>query len=313
VGGGANAPVAQVGLFPDTVLHTERLRQMDADLTYSADSIRSQDFPLRGLSTHIHLENSVLELKPLAFAFSRGRLAGSLKIDAHNDVPVTSVDARLTDIHMENFIKGDEKPLSGTAEARAVLTGRGNTVHKVAMTATGTATGVIPSGQIRHSLAEWLGINVLNALSLTLTGDHSDTGVRCAVVHFGAKDGVLTSQQFVIDTDPVLVNGSGSVDFGQETMDLKLQGQPKSFQIFRLRAPITVTGKLEHPSVGVETKAVVTQGAIAVGLGAINPFAAIFAFIDPGLAKDANCAGLISTAKAQGAPVKNVAPVKSKS
>jgi len=32
-------------------------------------------------------------------------------------------------------------------------------------------------------------------------------------------------------------------------------------------------------------------------LGLINPFAAILAFIDPGLAKDANCAPLLADAR----------------
>lgn len=302
-GGGKVAP-AGAGLLPDTVLHTERLRQMDADITYAAGSIRSQDFPLRGLATHIVLQDGVLTLNPLSFGFAVGKLSGSLKIDARRDVPVTSVDARVTDIKMENFIKGTEKPISGTAEARAVLTGSGNSVHKVAASANGTATAVIPSGQFRKSLAEWLGIDVLNALSLSLTGDNSDTGLRCAVAHFSARNGILTSQQFIFDTDPVLVQGSGNIDLGKESLALRLQGQPKHFQIFRLRAPITVNGPLEHPAIGVDAGKAAVQGAIGVGLGAINPLAAILAFIDPGLAKNADCTGLMTTAKAQGAPVK---------
>jgi uncharacterized protein involved in outer membrane biogenesis len=301
---GGKPAVASSALLPDTALHTERLRQMDGDVAYSANSVNSQDFPLRGFTTQIHLENGVLDLKPLAFSFSQGKLSGSLRIDARNDVPVTSVDARITDIHMENFIKGAEKPISGTAEARAVLTGRGNSVHKVAASASGTATAVIPSGHFRKSLAEWLGIDVLNALSLSLSGDSSETGLRCAVAHFGIKDGVLTSQQFVFDTDPVLVHGSGSVDMGQETMNLELQGEPKHFQIFRLRSPITVSGPLAHPVIGVDAGKAVTQGAIGLGLGVLNPAAAILAFVDLGLAKNADCTALMDTAKAQGTPVK---------
>jgi hypothetical protein len=302
IGGGKWQPSA--GLLPDTVLHTERLNEMDADVSYAADSIRSQDFPLRALVTHIVLQNGVLDLKPLSFAFSQGKLSGSLKIDARNMVPVTSVDARITDVHMENFIKTADKPLSGMVEARAVLTGRGNSVHKVATSASGTATAVIPSGRIRHSLAEWLGIDVLNALSLTLTGDKSDTGLRCAVAHFSASNGVLTSQQFVIDTDPVLVTGTGNIDLDQETMDMRLQGKPKHFQLFRLRAPISISGPLDHPALGLDAKPLITQGAIGAGLAVVNPFAAIIAFLDPGLAKNADCSGLITTAKDEGAPVK---------
>jgi uncharacterized protein involved in outer membrane biogenesis len=302
VGGGKNNPSA--GLLPDTALHTERLNQMDADVVYSADAIKSRDFPLRGLATHILLEDGVMELKPLSFAFSQGKLSGSLKIDARNTEPVTSVDARVTDIHMENFIKGSEKPVSGMVEARAQLTGRGNSVHKAASSASGTLTAAVPSGRIRHSLAEWMGINVLSALSLSLAGDQSDTGLRCAVVHFSAKDGVLTSQQFIFDTDPVLVEGNGTIDMKDQTMDLRVQGKPKHFQLFRLRAPISVTGRWDHPGIDVDAKPIVTQGALGAGLGVINPLAAIFAFLDPGLAKNADCSGLISTARQEGAPIK---------
>ena len=78
-GGGKMATRQAAALLPDTALHTERLRQMDADVDYAADAIRSQDFPLRGLVTHISLENGVLDLKPLAFGFTQGKLSGSLQ------------------------------------------------------------------------------------------------------------------------------------------------------------------------------------------------------------------------------------------
>lgn len=302
IGGGKSNPAQAVYLLPDTPLHIERLNQMDADIYYSVDDIRSEDFPLRGLTTHILLKGGVLNLKPLSFDFPQGKLTGSLKLDAHDpELPVTSVDARLTGIEIANFIKSAEKPVAGRLEARAVLTGKGNSVHKVGATANGTFTTVIPSGQIRESLANWMGINVLNAL--LLSGDNANTNVRCAVAHFGAKDGVLTSQQFVFDTEPVLVQGAGVINLGRELIDMRIQGKPKDFQLFRLRAPITVTGKLASPDLGVGVGAVVTQGAIGLGLGAINPLAAILAFIDPGLADDANCGALIATARAQGAPV----------
>ncbi|HVZ28582.1 MAG TPA: AsmA family protein [Rhizomicrobium sp.] len=312
IGGGKYDPAQEARLLPDTLLHVERLNQMDADVAYTAASIKSRDFPLRGLVTHIGLKDGVLDLKPLSFAFSQGKLSGSLSIDAKRpEAPVTHVDARVTDIHVEHFIKSADKPVEGVVEARAVLTGRGNSVHKVAATATGNATAVIPSGHIRQSLAEWMGIDVINAL---LTDAKSDTNVRCAMVHFGAKDGVLTSQQFIFDTEPVLVLGDGSINLGDETIAMRLQGKPKHFELFRLRAPIMVTGSLQHPDLGVGTNALVTQGAIGAGLALASPFAALLAFIDPGLADDANCAGLLADAKAQGAPApKPAAAPKGKS
>jgi hypothetical protein len=57
----------------------------------------------------------------------------------------------------------------------------------------------------------------------------------------------------------------------------------------------------------VKGGAIAAQGGIGLALGLINPFAAILAFIDPGLAKDVNCAPLLADAKAKGAPVKQSA------
>src|SRR5215469_7068215 len=235
VGGGKRAPVASRYLLPDTAIHTERLRRTNAEVDYSATKVQSRDFPLTSLDTHITVQGGVLNLKPMAFGFTQGKLAGSLKIDARKDIPTTSVDARISDIHAENFIKSSDKPISGVLEARAVLTGTGKSVHETASNANGTFTAVVPSGGMRHSLAEWTGVDVLSALSLHLAGDNSNTNLRCAVASFGAHDGLMTSQQFVIDTDPVRVDGSGSINLRDETLDLTLQGKPKHFTFMRLR------------------------------------------------------------------------------
>jgi len=136
-----------------------------------------------------------------------------------------------------------------------------------------------------------------NAAFDLLPGDY------VAVASFDARQGLLSSKQMIIDTEPVRVDGSGTINLRDETLDLRLQGKPKHFQLVRLRAPITLSGSWGHPALGVKAGPAVAQGGIGAALGLLNPFAAILAFIDPGLAKDANCGPLLSEAKAQGAPV----------
>lgn len=305
-GGGKAAPAAEKAsgrLLPDVSLHTERLRQMNAEVDYSAVDVKSENFPLRGFGTHISLQGGILVLKPLAFQFPQGRLSGELKIDGRKTVAVTSVDARLSDIRIESFIQSADKALTGEVEARARLTGTGKSVHDAASTAGGTVTIVVPSGTMRRSLAEWLGVDVITALGLTLSGDQSNTEMRCAIASFDSKNGILASQHLVLDTEPVLIEGGGNINLNDETFSMRVQGHPKHFQPFRLRVPIGVRGKLDNPQITINPVPALTQGGIGVALGAINPFAAILAFIDPGLAKDANCAGLLAEARNKGAPV----------
>ena len=157
---------------------------------------------------------------------------------------------------------------------------------------------------MRHSLAEWLGVNVLGAIGLSLSGDQSNTRLRCAVANFDARNGIMTAQQFVLDTDPVRIDGAGHVDLHDESLNLTLQGHPKSFQIFRVKVPIGISGKLASPAITIDAKPALVQGGIGAALGLAVPFAAILAFVDPGLAKDANCGALLSQAQSAGAPVK---------
>jgi hypothetical protein len=63
---------------------------------------------------------------------------------------------------------------------------------------------------------------------------------------------------------------------------------------------------LNKPSLGVEVDTRgITQSGVALALGAlVTPLAAVVMFVDPGLAKDADCAALLEEAKTAGAPVK---------
>jgi len=251
----------------------------------------------------------VLAINPVTFDFITGKLSGAVKVDARKDVPVSDVDARLTNIHLEQFLGGKPPAVEGVLQARAKMHAVGASVHQAAAHANGAATLVVPNGKVRKAFAELTGIDVLNGVGLLITGDKSDTDVRCAVMRFEAKSGNLAAEQFTIDTSSVLIQGKGNVDLKNETVDFQVSGKPKALRIGRVRAPITISGPFDHPSVGIKAGAALGQGGIATALGFLNPIAAIVAFVDPGLAKDANCAALTGTAAKGPAPVKTVPKV----
>jgi hypothetical protein len=302
--GATEAEVAPMKhLLPDTPLQVDRLRQMNADVTYSAQTVKSRDFPLRHAATHVILQGGVLTLNPLSFTFAQGKLAGSASIDARKAVPQTDIDARLSDIRLEQFVSSKPPAIEGLLVARAKLRGSGNSIQKAANTASGTFTTVVPSGKIRAAFAELTGINVLNGLGLLLSGDTSDTGVRCAVANFNVSNGTMSAQHLVLDTDPVLITGKGTIALDGENMDLTIQGHPKKFRFLHLRAPITITGPIDHPNIGVDAGKALPQVGLAGALSLLSPLAAILPFVDPGLAKDANCAAVVNEGKQNGAPI----------
>jgi hypothetical protein len=88
----------------------------------------------------------------------------------------------------------------------------------------------------------------LRGLGLTLTNSDRETPVRCAVARFRARDGVLSAERIIIETDPVVITGAGTVHLDTEVLDLTLRGEPRKARLLRLRTPVVLGGSLRHPS-----------------------------------------------------------------
>ncbi len=287
-------------LLPDAPLQVERLRTMDGSLTYRAQSVKANDLDIRRVNLGAVLKDGILELDPVSFDFNQGELNGTAKINATRDRPYSAVDFRLAGYPLESLVPavGGSQPLSGRMLGRAQLEGPGASIADFAAASKGSISVVVPQGQMRAAFAELLGINVGAGLSKLLSGDHSPTPIRCAVADFDVSGGVARARTFVIDTGVVNAKGSGSINLGSETMSLKIDGETKHPRLLRVWAPITINGPLTRPRLGVDGGEVAAQVGLAAVLGAVvSPIASLFAFVDPGLAEDANCGALIASAR----------------
>lgn len=287
-------------LLPDAPLNVERLRAMDGRVRYRAASVKRNDLEIRRVDLGAELQSGVLKLDPVAFAFNQGELNGVARIDARRDTPYSSLDFRLAGYPLESIIPArDGAPtVTGRALGRAKLEGAGASVHAFADSAKGSLSLVVPQGQMRAAFAELLGINVGAGLRKLLSHDPSTSAIRCAVADFTVSGGVARARTFVIDTDVVLAQGSGEIDLGAETLNLKIDGESKKPRLLRVWAPILVRGSLTSPRIGVDVGAVAAQGGLAALIGAVAaPLAALFAFVEPGLAEDADCGRLIASAR----------------
>ncbi|WP_298747228.1 AsmA family protein [uncultured Brevundimonas sp.] len=287
-------------LLPDAPLNVERLRVMDGALRYRAAQVKRNGLDVRRVEIDADLKRGVLNLDPVAFTFDRGELRGTARINATRDRPYSAIDFRLRGYPLESIIpaRGGVPTVSGRALGRARLEGPGASVHDFAAASKGTVSLVVPQGRMRAAFAELMGINLTAGLFKLLDDDDSTAEIRCAVADFTVSGGTATARTFVIDTTPVVARGSGTIDLGAETMNLRIDGETKEPRLVRLWAPILARGPLTSPKVDVDRGAVAAQLGVGGLLGAlVNPFAALAAFVDPGLAEDANCGALISSAR----------------
>jgi hypothetical protein len=308
----APAPTGAARLFPDAHLQVERVRMADADLRFQADALELGNLPLNDVALHVRLVDGFLSVDPLELHLPQGAVTGFVRVDAREQVPFTRIDLHVRDLELAQLhgkSTNAQAPLSGLAQARIQLAGEGDSVHRTVSSAQGTATVVVPHGQVNAAFAELTGIDVAEGLGLLLKGDNAHSAVRCGMAEFQVEHGVMQAQTFVVDTENVRITGTGVIRLGPEEIDLEIKGDPKKPRIGRVRAPLLVSGQLLEPKIGVRLEGVAKQGVVAAALGAIvSPVAALLAFVDPGLAKDENCAALLSTPDAQKAAAPQAAP-----
>jgi uncharacterized protein involved in outer membrane biogenesis len=290
-------PDKNAKLLPDADLQLNRVRGMDADVTYHAESVTAPRLPMKEVSFHILLNAGDLKIAPLSFVLDQGAVAGTVEIDARQDNPETSIDMHVDHIDLSQFksAKATDAPLSGTLQGRIQVHGFGSSLHKLASTADGGLGVAIPHGQISDVLAELTGVNVLKGLGLLFSNNNRKTEIRCGVIDFEATKGNLQSKTLFVDTTNVLITGRGDIQLSSEDVNLSLQGDPKHLRLVRLHAPVSVTGTLADPTFGIKPEKLAVQAGAAAALGVLlTPVASVLAFIDPGLAKDENCEAMLA-------------------
>jgi len=92
--------------------------------------------------------------------------------------------------------------------------------------------------------------------------------------------------------------GSGSIDLGQETLDLKLFQKTKNTSPLALQSPIYIRGSFARPEYGIDKGPVAARVICAIALAMVNPLLVLIPLIDPGPGEDSDCRQLIRDAQA---------------
>ncbi|OVZ57980.1 hypothetical protein CDO44_16530 [Pigmentiphaga sp. NML080357] len=307
----AKAPAAaDRRVLPDAEFRLERLNAIDADVALDAGDVRVRGpWAFDDFSAHLILKDGVLKLAPLNFGYAGGDLRSDITLDARQSVIRTDARIAVRRARLNRLFPDVElmKKSEGTLGADVKLKTTGNSVRAMLAHADGTLGLAVTGGEISNLLVEAIGLDAGQALGFLIGGDKT-TRLRCAVSTFAVKDGVATAQGLVIDTDDTRIDGSGTIDFGSERLNLRFEPQPKDKSILAARSPIDIGGTLADPDFKIDKAALFTRAGASIALGFINPLAALIPLIETGPGTDADCQGLLSNlrdaSRNAGAPAK---------
>ncbi|HEY8964093.1 MAG TPA: AsmA family protein, partial [Alphaproteobacteria bacterium] len=240
-------------LFPDIPLNVTRLRASDMDVSLNAKKLEAPGLPLQSMNVRFNLDKGLLVVDPLEFGIAGGTGKGDIRVDARSDIPKMDLDLQLRRMDMQDFFNNTrfEAMSGGRFGGRAQITGTGKSLADVLATSNGRLSLLMGGGNISLLIIEASGLDIAQAAPLLLDKDKT-TRVRCGVADFTVRNGFLYSDQFIFDTEDTKLEGEAQVDLKQELIQAKVEAHPKDSSPLTARTPLTLSGKLRKPQIGVD-------------------------------------------------------------
>jgi uncharacterized protein involved in outer membrane biogenesis len=291
-------------VLPTQAFRTNRWRDMDADVIFSAEHIiYDERLPISNLDVHLVMDDGLLTLNPLRFGFVGGTISGEIKLNGRENEMTGLANISVRRLLIKELfpdVKVMQRAL-GQLNGDVVLTGVGNSVAALLGSGSGDLRLVVNNGVISKELMEIAGLNVGNYIVSKLFGDEEEK-INCGVADMQMKRGLMTPRIFVFDTENAVVQITGDVNFKNETLNLEVSPESKGIRLLSLRTPLYVKGTFAHPDVGVELLPLAERGLGAVALGVLlTPVASLLALVAPSSDEaEQSCGSLIKQVQERG-------------
>ena len=283
---GAGAPVAPSAptarppasgrLIPDTPIPFDLLRKADADVKLSVAQLVVGGAIYRAIATHIDLHGGRLRLDPFTADLPEGHLNAALNADATQTPPAVAVRLQIPALALQPLLAAMKEPgvITGNMQVQADLHGSGATPHAIASGIDGSLGLAMANGAVDNRiLGSTLGSILRQVNLLDLVGRGGTSQVQCFVAHLDAAHGIATVRSLVLASSLLTMDGSGSLNLGAETLDLRVRPQAR-FAGAGIVVPLRISGPFRSPATAPDTGAAITENAGTVAgalLGSTTP------------------------------------------
>lgn len=270
-------PDARSSLLPSARLDPARFHTANADLDIKANKVRAPNaIPLTAITTHVALSDGRLVLDPFDVEAAGGNISGRIVVDARGEVAAADTELSFRELDLRQFFRGTKfvQEMGGRFAGSVSLNGTGFSVADILAQADGAASIIFEEGSMSGLVVEAIGLDLAEALAMLVTGD-ARIALDCGRVDMQVRSGRAKIVQAVADTSDSVIFADGSVNLGEERLDVKIQASSKDFSLIDAAAPVAITGPFRDP---------------VIGIGNIDPLP----FLEIGDQQDLDCSAIIA-------------------
>lgn len=279
-------------VFSRTPIEFVPLRRIDMNVGVQVNAFAGRTITGKDLSFTLTGRSGLFTLERFAAIIDGNPISGQASADFRGDDALLSASLvggpiGVGRLAFEVTRSGDlARRISLPIELDVQLKGTGRSPHEIASTATGAIGLTGGKGFIRQKGIKFLDQGLLRQLTPWAKEAGDRTNINCFVSHFDVSEGVADARALLLDAEFLSVAGKGTIDLGEETLNLTLTPRPKEVRLLDLAVPVAVTGPINAPSAlptagGTAKKVVTTLGIF------VNPLVLLVPVIE-GVTADKN-------------------------
>ncbi|HSF11194.1 MAG TPA: AsmA family protein [Nitrospirales bacterium] len=265
--------------IPDWVFPIEDLRAIDLMLDAEIKHIRRAEEDLGHASFQIALEEGLLTLHPLTGNLWGGDFEGKFVLDGTKYVPTLDVELHIHGLNygrVARYFGGSDLVKGKSQSILLALQGRGDTLHEVLEQASGRFELVDGPLELATKYIDLWAADLITTALTTAWKSESVTKLNCTVGYFDIEEGVVKSDDILIDSHRLTIAGIGKLNLADETLDIVLTPRPKDPSLFSLAHTVRITGPLSNPNVSSDKLRIAESGGWGL-LGLVTPMGWVIA------------------------------------
>lgn len=222
-------PEGAIQPWSKSAIPTEGLRAIDADLSLTTPNIKLSRLSLGATQARALLTNGVLTTTIPEVGLYGGSGNATFVLDGRDEEPKIEMTAGLNSLEAQNFLGAVAgfTQASGMGATEISLSGRGISQEAIMQSLTGQGNFTVKDGSISGIDAG----EFLTGLQQALTarslpggfGPTKTTDFKNLIGNFSMTNGVAKIDAFALSAAQVQVEGSGQIDIGNQTLDVRLR------------------------------------------------------------------------------------------
>lgn len=266
-------------IFKEEPFDLQALRTATMDVKLAVGSlVLDEKLELEQTQLALGLQDGNLTVTPLKTLFGGGQITVKTLLNAAQKNPSFNLGIGAVNIDYGKILReqGIYDKMQGSISSNFDLTGAGTSPRAIASSLNGKILIEGGEGVLDDKLLKVLtaGLGDLQ----NLFNKQASNKLYCILVDFDVKNGLATSNAFVIASEVLTVSGAGTIDLRTEKLDLLFDTQTSQASLASLAIPFRVGGTLKNPKASPDVAGAATALAKAAGV-AINPVAGIGAIV----------------------------------